>query len=82
MACLFLAVVLNDMCYQGKVYNEWSSAGNETECVTVASDHGDNHYCVNCIDVYQFHFMFPPDVRKEDMWFCGSKELKELCALR
>jgi hypothetical protein len=35
--------------------------------------------CVDCIDLYQFHFMFPPHARKEDMWLCG-REVWQLCA--
>ena len=29
--------------------------------------------CVDCIDLYQFHFLFPEITRKEDMWLCGRE---------
>ena len=30
------------------------------------------------MDFYLFHWMFPPDTRKEDMWLCG-REITVLC---
>ena len=79
VSCLTLAMVLKHTCYNDLVLESWR--GNLTDCHTVTDIEG-NQKCTNCINVYQFHFMFPSDARKEDMWFCGQKELAELCDLR
>ena len=46
-----------------------------SECETV--EEGED--CINCIDLYQFHFIFPAETRKEDMWLCG-KEIVDFCS--
>ncbi len=48
---------------------------SDTVCKTVL----EGKDCIECIDLYQFHFMFPPSARKEDMWLCGY-EMWRVCS--
>ena len=57
---------------------DWFHNENTYKCNVVPSEHGDNEECTDCINLYQFHFLFPRSARKEDMWLCGT-EVELLC---
>ena len=82
--------IMNGMCYDNQTQPLWYGSkpyssdhwvhNKETyECDVIASEHGDNEECTNCINLYQFHFLFPRTARKEDMWICGT-EIELLCS--
>ena len=56
----------------------WIHNENTYKCDVIPSEHGDNEECVDCINLYLFHFLFPRTARKEDMWICGT-EIDLLC---
>ena len=58
--------------------NGWIHNENTYKCDVIPSEHGDNEECVDCINLYLFHFLFPRTARKEDMWICGT-EIDLLC---
>ncbi len=75
------ALILEGVCRTQEVQPLWMGVANEpaveTEtCETVL----EGEDCVNCIDLYQFHFLFPDSARKEDMWLCG-REVWRLCGI-
>ncbi len=63
--------MLNGVCNTPEVAPLWKTAPPPTdiECRTVLQ--GED--CVDCIDLYQFNFLFPSSARKEDMWLCGRE---------
>ena len=58
--------------------DSWIHNENTYKCDVIPSEHGDNEECVDCINLYLFHFLFPRTARKEDMWICGT-EIDLLC---
>ena len=72
-----LSRILNGVCTTEEIQPLWSTspAPQSEVCQTVL----EGEDCVDCIDLYQFHFLFPASARKEDMWICG-KEIVVLCA--
>ena len=60
--------------------NGWIHNENTYKCDVIPSEHGDNEECVDCINLYLFHFLFPRTARKEDMWICGT-EIDLLCKM-
>ena len=82
--------IMNGMCYANETQPLWDGSqpystpdwihSKETyECNVISSDHGDNEECTDCINLYQFHFLFPRTARKEDMWICGT-EIELICS--
>ena len=68
----FISSVLNEQCYNDeifKIWNNWAIEDQNTVCNTIL----EGEQCENCIDLYPFHFVFPTDARKEDMWICGRE---------
>ena len=86
---LMISTILRNVCNSDEYRHLWvMSEAIDTNpmydlttdtCHTIKSPHGDNDECVDCIDFYQFHFLFPKSARKEDMWLCG-KEIQKLCS--
>jgi hypothetical protein len=44
----------------------------------ISDTHSASH-CIECIDLYPLHFLFPGGVRREDMEICG-REVWLLCS--
>ena len=88
MGSLTVSTVLNGACNTNETRPLWVNSEpfnanwvhNEDtyKCNVIPSEHGDNEECTDCINLYQFHFLFPPTARKEDMWICGT-EMELLC---
>ena len=91
MGSLMISTILIGVCNSDEYKPLWTMSkaiqdNNSTmydlttdTCHTVKSPHGDNDICTDCIDFYQFHFLFPKSARKEDMWLCGN-EIHLLCS--
>lgn len=77
VAFTYGSMILNGVCNTEEIWPLWHgiNAPDSEICDTIL----EGEDCINCIDLYQFHFLFPPDTRKEDMWVCGS-EIWQMCA--
>ena len=66
--------------------NDYIHNKDTYKCEVIPSPHGDNEECTDCINLYQFHFLFPQTkedrkgARKEDMWICGT-EVELMCSM-
>ena len=88
MGSLTVSTVLNGVCNSNETKPLWVTSEpfrdnwvhNEDtyKCDVLPSAHGDNEECIDCVNLYQFHFLFPQPARKEDMWICGT-EIELLC---
>jgi hypothetical protein len=69
--------MLDGVCNTPEVAPIWQVVPppSDTVCKTIL----EGEDCVDCIDLYQFNFMFPSSARKEDMWLCG-REIWLLCS--
>ena len=68
----FVSAVLEGVCNTNEIssiWTHWNSSDANTVCATIL----DREKCVDCIDLYPYHFIFPPKARKEDMWICGRE---------
>ena len=77
---LTLASILDGVCSTKEIshiWQDWNTNDTRTICDTRIDLQGE-HKCINCIDLYQFHFVFPDSIRKEDMEIC-KYEIYELC---
>ena len=89
MGSLTVSTVLNGVCNSNETQVLWANSkpfsrnwvhNKDTyKCDVIPSAQGDNEDCVDCINLYQFHFLFPQPARKEDMWICGT-EIELLCS--
>ena len=63
-----------------KCYWPTKTSGIDTAgsaCKLVSDNHSSSH-CIECIDLYPYHFIFPSGARREDMEICG-REVWLLC---
>jgi hypothetical protein len=68
----FVAAILDGVCGNDNIaaiWQNWDSNDGNTVCATI----WEGEKCINCIDLYPFHFVFPQVARKEDMWICGRE---------
>lgn len=68
----FVNALLDGVCQTDEIkpiWTYWDSNDGNTICKTI--ERGEK--CVQCIDLYPYHFLFPADARKEDMWICGRE---------
>lgn len=71
-ASTFVSAVLDRVCYNPEIkpiWTHWNTNDDNTVCQTI----NEGEQCINCIDLYPFHSIFPPETRKEDMWICGRE---------
>ena len=58
------------MCYNENIKPIWTDQTADTsECKTIL----EGEKCIDCIDLYPFHFVFPSGTQKVDMWICGRE---------
>ena len=75
IACIFVSTVLNGVCDTTEIshiWTHWNPSDFNSICETTKTNYGFEK-CVDCIDLYPFHFLFPVLARKEDMWLCGRE---------
>lgn len=71
-ASTFVSSVLDQVCYNPEIkpiWSHWDPTNDNTICETI----NQGEQCINCIDLYPFHSLFPSEARKEDMWICGRE---------
>ncbi len=69
----FVSMILDELCYNDNIKPIWAYWNQTADSSTVCSTILEGEKCINCIDLYPFHFIFPPEARKEDMWICGRE---------
>lgn len=72
-----LSFVLQGVCQTEEISGLWQGERPPISSTCKTTNEGQD--CLNCINLYPFHFLFPPTARKEDMWICGT-EIVDLCS--